>query len=101
MMLQPTLSGEFIQALDSPKDLGPHMTSDCYYVAHKLIAYKGKKIIFKGELYMAERNDLLNFLDDAAASGDLRELLISPVQAHTNGKTIYISEDAIYVYAAE
>jgi hypothetical protein len=76
------------------------MTSDYYYVAHKLIAYKGKKIIFKGELYKAEKNDLLSFLDDAVTSGDLRELLISPVQAHPNSKTIYISEDAIHVYAA-
>ncbi|MGF6224976.1 hypothetical protein [Pseudomonas frederiksbergensis] len=100
MMLQPTLSGDLIRALDSLRDLGPHMTSDYYYVAHKLIAYKGKKIIFKGELYKAEKNDLLSFLDDAVTSGDLRELLISPVQAHPNSKTIYISEDAIHVYAA-
>ncbi len=100
MMLQPTLSSDFIQALDSLRDLGPHMTSDYYYVAHKLITYKGKKIIFKGELYKAERNDLLRFLDDAVTSGDLRELLISPVPAHPNSKIIYISEDAIYVYAA-
>ncbi|MCO8309886.1 hypothetical protein [Pseudomonas mandelii] len=100
MMLQPTLSGDFIQALDSLRDLGPHLTSDYYYVAHKLITYKGKKIIFKGELYKAERNDLLSFLDDTVTSGDLRELLISPAPAHPNSKIIYISEDAIYVYAA-
>lgn len=100
MMLQPTLSGDYIQALDSLRDLRPHMTSDYYYVAHKLIAYKGKKIIFKGELYKAERNDLLSFLDGAVTSGDLRELLISPVQAHPNRKIIYISEDAIHLYAA-
>lgn len=100
LMLQPTLSGDFIQALNSLSDLEPHMTSDYYYVAHKLIANKGKKIIFKGELYKAERNDLLSFLDDAVTSGDLRELLITPVQPHPNRKIIYISEDAIYLYAA-
>ncbi|WP_223569261.1 DUF6124 family protein [Pseudomonas sp. BF-R-26] len=41
LMLQPTLSGDFIQALNSLRDLEPHMTSDYYYVAHKLIANKG------------------------------------------------------------
>jgi hypothetical protein len=100
LMLQPTLSGDFIQTLDSLKDLEPHMTSDYYYVAHKLIANRGRKIIFKGELYKAERNDLLSFLDDAVTSGDLRELLITSVQAYTNRKIIYISADTIYLYAA-
>ncbi|RNF84449.1 hypothetical protein [Montanilutibacter psychrotolerans] len=100
MMLQPTLSGDFLQALDSLGDLEPHMTSDCYYVAHRLIASKGKKTVFKGELHKAERSDLLSFLDDAVTSGDLRELLISPVQENPNGSMIYISEDSIYLYAA-
>lgn len=101
LMLQPTLSGDFDQVLNSLEDLKSHMTSDYYYVAHKLITRKGKKIIFKGELYKAERDDLLSFLDDAVTSGDLRELLITPVQAQPNRKIIYVSDDAIYLYTTE
>ena len=35
LMLQSTLSGGFIQVLESLSNLKPHMTSDYYYVAHK------------------------------------------------------------------
>ncbi len=100
-MLQPTISGNFDQALDSLEDLKPHMTSDCYYIAHKFNTRRGKKIIFNGELCKAKKNDILSFLDDAITSGDLRELLISPVRAQPDREVIYISEDAIYVYTTE
>lgn len=99
LMLQPTLSGDFIQVLDSLEDLEAHLTSDYYYVAHKLIAIKGKKIIFKGALCKATRDDLTSFLDEAKASGDLRELLITSVRPHPDRKVIYISEDSIFLYA--
>ena len=51
--------------------------------------------------YARQKNDILSFLDDAIASGDLRELLISPVRAQPRREVIYISEDAIYVYTTE
>lgn len=101
MMLQPVLSGNFEKVLDSVRDLETHLSSDSYYVAHKLISYKGKKIIFKGNLYKATRNDLLSFLTEANSSGDIRELLISPVQASSGRTIIYISEEAVYLYTTE
>jgi len=101
MMLHPVLSGNFYKVLDTVKDLETHLFSDYYYVAHKLISYKGKKITFKGDLYKATRNDLLSFLTEANSSGDIRELLISPVQASSGRTIIYISEDAVYLYTTE
>lgn len=100
-MVRSTLSGGLVRAFDSLADLQPHLTSERYYIAHKLVAHKGKKIIFKGGLYRAERRDLLNFLDDAVVSGDLRELLMTPVQPHPGRHVIYIAEDVFYLYAAE
>jgi len=101
MMLQPVLSGDFEQVLDSVRDLETHLSSDYYYVAHKINSYKGKKIIFKGDLYKATRNDLLSFLTEANSSGDIRDLLISPVQASSGRTIIYISEEAVYIYTTE
>lgn len=97
-MLEPTLSGDFYQVLNSVRDLETAMTSDYYYVAHKLVSYKGKHATFKGELYKATRNDLLSFLAEADISGNMRELLISPAHASPDRNIIYISEEAIYLY---
>lgn len=101
MMLKPVLSGNFTHVLDSLTKLRPFLTSDCYYVANKFFITKGKKKIFKGELCKSEKTDLLSFLDNAEASGDLRELLIAPVESYPNGNIIYITEDATYLYTTE
>ncbi|ARB28457.1 hypothetical protein ATI14_1295 [Pseudomonas tolaasii NCPPB 2192] len=100
-LLKTTLSGEIIETFDSLADLRIHLNSDLYYVAHNLVARKGGKIIFKGELYKATLSDLLEFLGDSIKSNDLRELLISPVKAYPNSKVFYCTEDAFYMYAAE
>lgn len=100
-MLKSTMSGDIIQAFDTLAALRAHLNSDLYYIAHNLVTRKGKRIIFKGELYKTTLIDLLEFLDEAVKSGDLRELLISPVQAHPSRKVFYCTEDAIYMYAAE
>lgn len=96
LLLKATLSGEIIETFDSLADLRAHLSSDLYYVARK-----GKKIIFKGELYKATPNDLLDFLGKSIKSKDLRELLISPVKAHPNNKVFCCTEDAFHMYAAE
>lgn len=101
MMLEPVLSGNFTYVFDSVTKLRPFITSDRYYVAHKIFVTKGNKKIFKGTLCKVEKNDLLNFLDHAEASGDLREFLIAPVVTYPNSKIIYITEDAIYLYTIE
>ncbi|KMT52402.1 hypothetical protein [Pseudomonas fildesensis] len=101
LMLRPTLSGNIIQVFDSLAELKPNLSSDYYYIAHNLVTRKGKKIFFKGDLYKAKIHDLLNFLDEAINSDDLRELLISPVEANSTRKVFYCSEDAFYMYAAE
>lgn len=98
MMLNPVLSGNFTQVLDSLTKLRPFITSDCYYVANNHFITKGKKKIFRGELCKSQKSDLLSFLDNAEASGDLRELLITPVESYPNGNIIYITEDATYLY---
>lgn len=100
-MVRSTLSGGFIRAFASLAELQPHLTSDHYFIAHRLVASKGRKVIFKGGLYKAERADLLDFLDDAVVSGDLRELLMMPVEPHPGRHVIYIADDVFYLYAAD
>lgn len=100
-MVRSTLSGGFIRAFESVADLRPHLSRDHYYIAHRLVASKGRKAIFKGGLYKAERADLLDFLDDAVVSGDLRELLMMSVEPHPGRHVIYIADDVFYLYAAD
>lgn len=98
MMQNPILYGDMVKIFDSLADMKSYLNSDCYYVAHNLTARKGKKTIFKGRLYKAKKDDLLNFIFEAIDSDELRELLISPIQAHQKRKVFYCSEDVFYMY---
>lgn len=69
-----------------------------YYVANKLVAHKGKKLIFKGKVALAEKPDLISFLKTAIAENDLRRLLISPRFSVTPKQVIFISEDECHLY---
>ena len=69
-----------------------------YYVANKLMTHKGKNLIFKGKLVLAEKPELISFLKTAIAENDLRPLLISPLFRIRPKQVIFISEDECHSY---
>ena len=69
-----------------------------YYVANKLMTHKGKNLIFKGKLVLAEKPELSSFLKTAIAENDLRPLLISPLFRIRPKQVIFISEDECHSY---
>ena len=69
-----------------------------YYVAHKLVTHKGKKLIFKGKVVLAEKINLISSLKNAFAENNLRPLLISPHFSVTPKQVIFISEDECHSY---
>lgn len=71
-----------------------------YYVAQDLVSYKGKTITFRGQFAMAESKSLKAFLQHAAATGDLRPMLISPVfGSSTPLQVIAVTEDVCCLYS--
>ncbi|MBW3502495.1 MULTISPECIES: hypothetical protein [Janthinobacterium] len=99
-MLAPVLRGGPLVAYDSMTDLRMQLTAPAYYVAHKLVAHAGKRVIFQGRVAQASVTELLVFLDAAVASGDLRPLLLAPVFEGTPAQVIHIDGDVLHVYAA-
>lgn len=71
-----------------------------YYVASNHVVHKGKSVIFRGRVVMAEKAMLLLFLREAAATGDLRPLLIAPKFISHPEQVIFISEDECHLYLA-
>ena len=99
-MLAPVLRGGPLDAYDSMTALQMQLTAPAYYVAHKLVAHAGKRVIFQGRMVRASVADLLVFLDAAVTSGDLRPMLLAPVFEGTPAQVIHIDEDVLHVYAA-
>lgn len=64
------------------------------FVAHRLVQYKGRTRFFNGVLCITNVSDLINFMHDAKASGDLRPLIISPVFKDHVEKVVLVDEDA-------
>ena len=99
-MLAPVLRGGPLDACDSMTALQMQLTAPAYYVAHKLVAHAGKRVIFQGRMVQASVTELLVFLDAAVTSGDLRPMLLAPVFEGTPAQVIHIDEDVLHVYAA-
>jgi len=74
------------------------LTEGEFYVAHNVIAYKGKTKTFRGKLVLAKKSDLIDFLKHATTCNDLRPLLISPRFSVTPEQVILISEDECHLY---
>ncbi|NUE95612.1 hypothetical protein GYW75_04320 [Gilliamella sp. ESL0232] len=79
-------------------NLIPYFTKEKYYIAHKLISYKGKKIIIKGEMFKVSKSELLNFIQKSINISDMREFLISPISTNNKKEILYLTEDLYYLY---
>ncbi|KGF64704.1 hypothetical protein [Pseudomonas lutea] len=90
-----------VKTLDSIKDVEHWLSAEWYYVANNLVAHKGKTLIFKGRVVLAERSNLVVFLHTAIADEDLRPLLISPCFKKDVRQVIFISEDECHLYLAD
>jgi hypothetical protein len=87
-------------SLDDIDEFEDWLTSDRYYVANNLVARKGKTVIFKGRVVLAELSNLVSFLRAAIADKDLRPLLISPIFEEKPKQVIFISEEECHLYVA-
>ncbi|WP_268799279.1 hypothetical protein [Pseudomonas huanghezhanensis] len=85
---------------DGIDDVLSLLSESQYYVAQDLVSYKGKTITFRGQFAMAESKSLKAFLQHAAATDDLRPMLISPVfGSSTPLQVIAVTEDVCCLYS--
>lgn len=92
-MLQLANVGIVQQSVDSLAAVPSLLTADDYYIAHRLVGYKGKQQLFHGELVQASRQHLLMFLQQVVDSNDLRALLIAPVFQQQPDWVLTVSEE--------
>jgi hypothetical protein len=91
--------GELKLILDDAEGVIECLMDEYYYVAHNLVAFKGKKPIFLGRVFMAEKSDLVSFIRFSMESGDLRSMLLSPCFDREPSQVILVTEDASCLYA--
>lgn len=99
-MLNLSSDSTHATSLDNIDEFEHWLTSDRYYVANNLVARKGKTVIFKGRVVLAELSNLVSFLRTAIADKDLRPLLISPIFEEKPKQVIFISEEECHLYVA-
>ena len=97
-MLNIIHTGNLLLYTTSFSDLIPFFTKEKYYIAHKLVSYKGKKIIIKGEMFKVSKSELINFIQKSINIGDMREFLISPILTNNKKEVLYLTEDSYYLY---
>jgi len=96
-----TLESTRTTPINDIADLATMLRDERYYVANKVVAHKGKTVVFKGKVVLAEKSYLLSFLRQAMAEDDLRPLFISPCFKVEPKQVFFISEDECHVYIAD
>lgn len=76
------------------------LTERYYYVAHNLLTFRGKKPIFLGKVFVAEKSDLILFIRHSTKCNDLRSMLLSPCFDNEPDQVIHVTEDACYSYVS-
>lgn len=99
-MLNILEKGTIKHSFDSLNELSSELSFDDYYIAHNLIASKGKRKIFKGRVFISKKNDLIYFLNGSFTINDVRCFLISPVFPNESKYVIYIDEEQIHLYCS-
>jgi len=99
-MLNILEKGTIKHSFDSLNELYSELSFDDYYIAHNLIASKGKRKIFKGRVFISKKNDLISFLNESFTINDVRCFLISPVSPDESEYVIYIDEEQIHLYCS-
>jgi hypothetical protein len=97
-MFDVVREGILLSFLNSHYELKESLTDEFYYIAHNLFAYKGKKVIFKGSIATASRDEILLFFNQSNKNDDAREFLLSPVFTDKPKFVIYVAEGTYYIY---
>jgi hypothetical protein len=89
-------NNNLIKVTDDFFELEALMQDDFYYVANESILYKGKKMVFNGELAIASKNNLLEFIKKSIENDDLRSLILSPLFENTPEYVLHIHDDVVF-----
>ena len=79
--------------VDTIDELAIFMRDDFYYIAHKILVAKGKTRLFKGELVLASKKSILDFVKLSIENDDLRSLILAPVFEIKPNYVIFIHDD--------
>ncbi len=86
------LKNSFVR-IASIEDLSNIMNDGNYYVAHKIVRYKGKTRFYNGAMAISTKQLIIQFIKEDILGNDLRSLLITPIFNILPEYVIYIHED--------
>lgn len=97
-MLNTIRTGDLLLCTDSFSELISIFKHEKYYIVHKLLIYKGKEAILKGDMFKVSKGELVDFIKKSIDTYDMREFLITPITTSKNKEVLYLTEDLYYLY---
>lgn len=97
-MLNTIRTGDLLLCTDSFSELISIFKHEKYYIVHKLLIYKGKEAILKGDMFKVSKGKLVDFIKKSIDTDDMREFLITPITTSKNKEVLYLTEDLYYLY---
>ena len=97
-MLNTIRTGDLLLCTDSFSELISIFKHEKYYIVHKLLIYKGKEAILKGDIFKVSKGELVDFIKKSIDTDDMREFLITPITTSKNKEVLYLTEDLYYLY---
>lgn len=97
-MLNTIRTGDLLLCTDSFSELISIFKHEKYYIVHKLLIYKGKEAILKGDMFKVTKGELVDFIKKSIDTDDMREFLITPITTSKNKEVLYLTEDLYYLY---
>lgn len=97
-MLNTIRTGDLLLCTDSFSELISIFKHEKYYIIHKLLIYKGKEAILKGDMFKVSKGELVDFIKKSIDTDDMREFLITPITTSKNKEVLYLTEDLYYLY---
>lgn len=81
--------------INSTEELSNIMNDGNYFVAHKIVRYKGKKRFYNGAMAISTKQRIIEFIERDILDNDLRSLLITPIFNMIPKYMIYLQEDGV------
>lgn len=97
-MLNTIRTGDLLLCTDSFSELISIFKHEKYYIVHKLLIYKGKEAILKGDMFKVSKGEFVDFIKKSIDTYDMREFLITPITTSKNKEVLYLTEDLYYLY---
>ncbi|WP_334321547.1 hypothetical protein [Gilliamella apicola] len=97
-MLNTIRTGDLLLCTDSFSELISIFKHEKYYIVHKLLIYKGKEAILKGDIFKVSKGELVDFIKKSIDTDDMRDFLITPITTSKNKEVLYLTEDLYYLY---